>query len=87
MFYFKSTVIKTMWNGINATQLEEEPRNRLNTYVANWFLAEAPKQFDIERKVFLANGSEITVYPYFKKWTLTLISYHTQKLILDGSYI
>lgn len=86
--YSKSTVTKTMWNGINATQLDEEPRNKPNTYVANWFLAEVPKQFDTERKVFLANGSEGTVYPFKKKKrTLTPISYHTQKLILDGSYI
>lgn len=62
--YPKSTVIKTLWNGISATQLGGQPRNRPKTYVANWFLAEEPKKFDTERKVFLENGSEITVYLY-----------------------
>lgn len=76
-----------MWNNVNATQLDEEPRNRLNIYVANWFLAEAPKQFDVERKEYLANGSEIKVYPYFLKCSLTIIPCDTHKLILDGSYM
>lgn len=67
-------------------QPNEEHRNRLTRICGQLIFGGGVKAVDIERKVFLANDSEVIVYPC-KKMNLDPISYHTQKLILDGSYI
>lgn len=46
--------------------------------IVNWFLTEAPREFDEEKIIFSANGAGAIGYPQAKACIYIVTSHHTQ---------